>query len=78
MKTNFPSFYTQKMENERERCFSFRREGGEKKYFYEDLAKNGFYREPDSEHEDAVRCHFCRIVLYDWNDRQPITEAHIR
>ena len=42
MKTNIPSLYTQKMEKEKERCFSFRRKGGENKYLYEDLAKMVF------------------------------------
>ena len=42
------------------------------------MATVGFYREHYCHHEDAVRCYFCRIVLYDWVPGTNVIKAHVR
>ena len=42
------------------------------------MASVGFYREHYSRHGDAVRCYFCRIVLYDWLPGVNVIKAHVR
>ena len=59
-----------------ERLITFR--GWEDRPFVRNLAALGFYREFNSDYADAVKCYFCRVVLYNWEGNEDIYAVHLR